>query len=214
MPTPPLPTFIPQDQWYNLTSGAINPSVAGTVPNITYLQPRSTALGDVDGLVGALDGMVIYLAGLASELDGGQKWLMWVAASMQVDDGVNTFNPWAVASTPGRWINTGPASGLSPSAVTTIQVITAGGTSSIAAAITPFIQVFVKGRGSAGATTLNMPGSTFTGQSISVKDANGDAGTNNIIVVAASIDGAASDTLTFDYQERGYVWNGSEWSVS
>lgn len=210
---PPLPVFVPQAQWYTLESGNINPSIAGTVPNITYLQPSSTPQGDVDGLTGALDGMVIYLAGLSSELDGGQKWLMWVAASMQVDDGVNVFTPWADPTTPGRWVNTGtPQTG--PGAVVSTQIILAGGTKVVAPTTTPYVNVFILGRDTSGDTTLDLPGSTFLSQSITVKDANGDAGTNNIIVVAPSIDGAASDTLTNDYQERAYVWNGSEWSVS
>jgi hypothetical protein len=213
MTTPPLPTFIPQDEWYNLTTGQINPSVASTVPNITYLQPASTVLGLVDGLTGALDTMIIYLAGLSSALDGGQKFLMWVAASMQADDGVNTFNPWADPTTPGRWINTGtPQAG--PGATVSVQTIEAGGTKDISPTVTAFVTVYIQGRSTSGATTLNLPGSTFLGQAITVKDVNGDAGTDNIIVVAASIDGAASDTLTNDFQERGYSWNGTEWSIS
>ena len=55
MTTVPLPTFVPQDSWYALTTGNVNPSVADTVPNASYLLPRQTPLGLVDGLVGPLE---------------------------------------------------------------------------------------------------------------------------------------------------------------
>lgn len=213
MTAPPLPTFIPQDAWYTLTTGNINPSEADSVPDITYLHPSSTPQGPVDGLVGSLDGAVIYLAGLASELDGGQKWLMWRAASMQVDDGVNTFCPFADATKPGRWINTGtPQSG--PGAITTVQGVVAGADGEIASAVTQFITVFVKVRIAPLPMNLALPGSTFLGQQITVKDAEGDAGTYPITVGAPSIDGSPTDVLGTDYQERTYTWNGTEWSMS
>jgi len=212
MTAPPLPTFVPQTEWYNLTLGGINPSEADSVPNITYLQPSMTALGLIDGLVGSIDGGVIYLAGLVSELDGGQKWLMWSAASMAVDDGINVFTPWADPTKPGRWVNTAVATTSTP--VSATQIIEAGGTSSITASVSSFNNVFVKGRAVAGATTLNLPGTAFLGQTFTVKDSNGDAGTSNIIVTAPSIDGATTDTIFGDYGERAYTWNGSEWSVS
>lgn len=212
MTVPPLPTFVPQDEWYTLTTGNLNPSVAGTVPNITYLRPSSTPQGDVDGLTGALDGMILYLAGLSSQLDGGQKFLMWDESSLQADDGVNVFNPWVDTSTTGRWVAT-QTSGAGPGVTTSNQTISAGGTSDIAPAATQFINVYVGGRSVAGATTLNLPASTFQGQAITVKDANGDVGTDNIIVVAASIDGDTSSTLTFDYQSRTFTWNGVEWGA-
>jgi hypothetical protein len=206
----PLPTFIPQDAWYNLTVGGINPSVAATVPNISYLQPSSTPLGLVDGLVGANDEMLVFLAGLNTELDGGQKWLMWVAASMIADDGLNVFNPWAVSSTPGRWINAGDV--INPGGIVVdIQTFAAGGTYSILPSGSNRIMVFVKG--GAGATTLNMPASTFVGQFVQVKDANGIAGTSNVTIAAPSIDGVGSFVLVANYASQSFTWNGAEWSA-
>jgi hypothetical protein len=213
MTSVPLPTFVPQDAWYTLTTGQINPSEADSVPNITYLHPSVTPQGEIDGVVGSLDGAIIYLAGLASELDGGQKFLMWIATSMQVDDGINVFCPFADPTKPGRWVNT-LAGGGGAIPVQSVQIILAGGTKSVGAAPTTLVRVFVLGRDVAGATTLNMPGSTFAGQTFTIKDSNGDAGASNIIVVAPSIDGATSDTLANDYAERGYTWNGTEWSIS
>jgi len=84
----------------------------------------------------------------------------------------------------------------------------------IATSAAQFNNVFVSGRAIAGVTTLYLPGSAFLGQVFTIKDANGDASTANILVVAAAlIDGAASSTLSSNYQERAYTWNGSEWSV-
>jgi hypothetical protein len=211
MTAPPLPTFIPQDQWYNLTTGQINPSEADTVPNITFLRPSSSPQGMIDGVVGSADGDLIYLAGVVSQLDGGQKFLMWVAASMQVDDGLNVFNPFAIVTKHGRWVSVQPTV---QGNIAAAQIILAGGSKIIASSTANSIRVFVKGRSVAGTSTLSLPTSTFLGQSITVQDSNGDAGTNNIIVVAASINGDVSDTLAANYAARTYTWNSTEWSIS
>lgn len=212
MTAPPIPTFVPQDAWYNLTSGDINPSIADTVPNIVYLRPESTPKGMVDGLVGSLDGGLIYLQGLATQLDGGQKYLMWVANSLRADDGVNVFCPFADVSTPGRWVNTG-SSGVGPGAVQSVQIVAAGSSAVIASSSTVFNQVFVKNRVTNAPTSLSLPGSKSLGQQFTIKDSQGDADTYNIAVSAPSIDGEVSDTLNMSYQERTYVWNGAEWAI-
>jgi hypothetical protein len=101
MTAPPVPTVAAQDAWYELVVGNVNPSAADTVPNVTYLQPT----GDQPGLTGSLDGEIIYLAGLNSRLDGGQKFLMWDEASLAVQDlvlhiqsvaALNPRNSWPV----------------------------------------------------------------------------------------------------------------------
>ncbi len=213
MTAPPLPTFVPQDAWYNLTVGNVTPSVADPVPDITFLQPYDTPLGEVDGLIGPFDGATVILAGLVSELDGGQKWLMWDAASLTVDDGVNVFCPYANSATPGRWFNIGaPTQGAG--VVIATQFIVAGTADTVTAARAPLVQVFVKTRVDPGETTVALPGATFTGQTISVKDAQGDAGTYNVVVTAPSIDGQTEFRFYANYQSQNFMWNGTEWSAT
>ncbi len=208
----PIPTFVPQDAWYALTAGDLNPNIADSVPIGADLLPALDSSNTLqDGIVGSLDGGVIYLAGLVTQLDGGQGWFMWSSASMAVSNGTTVFCPFTDPTVPGRWLSTGsPASG--PGVVQVNQIIEAGGTKAILASTAPVINVFVKGRSVAGTTTLTLPGSTFEGQTVNVKDANGDAGTDNIIVTGA-IDGDVSDTLVSNYAARSYIWNTTEWSV-
>lgn len=208
MTAPPLPTFVPQDAWYTITTGNVNPSVADTVPDITYLQPD----GDQDGLEGPLDGAIIGLAGEVSTMDGGQKWLMWDADSLLADNGSTVFCPFTEPGNPGRWISLGAATS-GPGVVQNVQSFEAGATHTITASTAVFIQVFVQGRAAAAVTTLNLPGSTFLGQTISVKDAEGDAGTWTISIVG-TIDGLASYDLVANYQGQNFVWNGTEWSAT
>ncbi len=207
----PIPTFVPQDAWYNLTVGAFTPSVANPIPAKSYLQPALQAGVLVNGLVGSFDGALIYLAGLVTELDGGQKWLLWNTNSLEVDDGVNTFNPFAVTSTPGRWLNAFSGTQIAAQVQAT-QIIPAGGSSAIAAATTSIVNVFVKG--GAGTKTLVLPVAAFNGQTFNVKDANGIAGVSPITVTAASIDGRTSDVIAVNYGSQSYVWNATEWSIA
>lgn len=208
MTTVPIPTFVPQDSWYNLTTGNYNPSVADTVPDITYLQPS----GDQDGLVGPLDGAIIGLAGTATVMDGGQQWLMWDEDSLLADNGTTVFCPFVDDSTAGRWRALGAAT-AGPGALVSVQTFEAGASYTIAASSTNIIQVFVQGRAAAAPTTLALPGSTFLGQTIAIKDAEGDAATHNI-TVTGTIDGAASFVFYANYQGQNFTWNGTEWSAT
>ena len=214
MTTVPIPTFVPQDSWYNLTTGNYNPSVADTVPDITYLAPQSTPSGYVDGLVGPLDGAIIGLAGTAGTFDGGQTWLMWDEDSLLDYNGTTVFNPFVVTTTPGRWLALANPTGPS-GAVQATESIQAGQSATISAQAAPFVNVFVVGvRLDTIATTLALPGATFLGQTFNIKDALGDAATYNIIVTAPSIDGAASFTFYANYQGQNFTWNGTEWSAT
>jgi hypothetical protein len=213
MTTVPIPTFVPQDAWYNLTTGDVNPSVADTVPNINYLRPSATPLGLVDGVVGPLDGAIIGLAGTSSTFDGGQTWLMWDDDSLLADNGVTVFCPFADTGTPGRWrAISNPAAPSGPT--TNVQFFEAGADYTIAASSAPFIQVFVQGRVANLETNLALPGAVTVGQVISVKDAEGDATTYNINVTAPSIDGQPAFTLYTDYQGQNFTWNGTEFSAT
>lgn len=204
----PLPTFVPQDAWFNITTGNYNPSVADTVPDITYLQPS----GDNDGIVGPADGAIIGLRGTATTMDGGQKWLVWDEDSLTADNGSTVFCPFVDTTTPGRWVSLAAAAS-GPGTIVNVQTFEAGDTYNIAASTASIIQVFVQGRVAAAETTLNLPGSTFTGQTIAVKDAEGDAATHNINVVG-TIDGAAEFVFYADYQGQNFTWNGTEWSAT
>jgi hypothetical protein len=122
---PPVPTFVPQDAWYALTVGNYNPSEANSVPNAGYLSPA----GGQNGLVGSLDGGLIYLRGTTNDLDGGQQWLMWIAASMLTADGITVFNPWVASGVPGRWVSTTqPSIQGGPGG----QIVTTGGAAAVA----------------------------------------------------------------------------------
>lgn len=212
MTTVPLPTFVPQDSWYSLTTGNYNPSVADTVPDVTYLRPRSTPQGDIDGIVGPLDGAIIGLAGDSTTMDGGQQWLMWDEDSLLADDGVSVFCPFANTSTPGRWRALGaPTAG--PGVITNVQSFEAGADYNIAASSAPFIQAFVQGRVANTETNLALPGATFLGQVVSVKDAQGDSATYNVNVTGA-IDGTTEFTFYANYQGQNFTWNGTEWSAT
>lgn len=212
MTTVPIPTFVPQDSWYQLTTGNYNPSVADTVPDITYLQPMLTVLGYVDGLVGPLDGAIIGLAGTSATFDGGQTWLMWEEDSLLADDGVNVFCPFVDTATPGRWRALAlPNSPTGPTVST--QFFEAGADYTIAASTAQTIMVFVQGRVANLPTNLALPGSTFISQVVAVKDAEGQSATYNVSVTAASIDGATAFTFYADYQGQNFVWNGTDWSA-
>lgn len=212
MAAPPLPVFAPQAAWYRLTFGSINPSLADTVPNITYLHPFTDSGGTLqDGLVGGLDEAIIFLAGTVTARDGGQKFLMWDADSVAADNGTTVFNPFVVTGTPGRWIYVD----LEVDAVSEIatQTITAGGTKTVTSSTALIVHVFIKGRSTPGATTLNLPAAPVLGQTFVVKDSNGDAGASNIIVDAVSLDSASTSTITTDYGAKSYTWNGTEYGV-
>lgn len=208
----PVPTFVPQDAWYSLTLGNLNPNIADSVPVAADLLPFMDSTNTLqDGIVGALDGAVIYLAGSTSKLDGGQGWLMWQSASLAISDGVNVFCPFVDSSKPGRWIATKTEGGGPGVIVTTINT-PQGSTVSIPASPAKTIIVLV-GIGSANPTNLTLPATTFDGQQIVVKDTVGAAGSFNIIVHATSVDGASTYTIQTDYGSADFVWGGTEWSA-
>ncbi len=65
------------------------------------------------------------------------------------------------------------------------------------------------------ARTVTLPAAFFVGQSITVKDAKGDAGTRNIVVSPASgtIDGGDSDTISDNWGSTTYVRGQTQWHV-
>lgn len=213
MASVPVPTFVPQDAWYKLTSGNLNPNIADSVPVGADLLPSTDPNNQQqDGIVGSLDGAVIYLAGFATQLDGGQGWFMWVAASLKVSDGKTVFCPFVDATKPGRWIATGTPN-VGPGLLITTQTFTAGASHNIVSlGGAQICYVFVKGRSANLATTLNLPGTVTIGQQFIIKDAQGDAGTY-AININGPIDGGTADALVNNYAERSYVWNGTEFSA-
>jgi hypothetical protein len=208
MTAPPIPTFVPQDAWYGLTLGQINPSEADSVPNRTYLAPSGTA----NGLIGSLDGAIIYLAGGVVELDGGQRWLMWVAGSFALADNVNVFNPWAVPGTAGRWVNTQTAQTSAGG-----QFVTGGSTYTVqpppGGVVTTYV-IVNKVFGSP--TTLLMPTAVQVGQwqEFVIKDGKRDADVNPITIDGngGTIDGLARIAIAVAGGSITLVWNGVEYN--
>lgn len=69
-------------------------------------------------------------------------------------------------------------------------------------------------KASGAATGVTLPPTPKTGRTIFIKDAKGDAATNNITITPASgnVDGAASMTINTNYGSILLQYNGSEWS--
>jgi hypothetical protein len=68
----------------------------------------------------------------------------------------------------------------------------------------------------AGASTVNLPGSSWgQGQTVVIKDESGKAATNNITITTggALIDGKSSVALALNYGSVTLLWNTSFWSI-
>lgn len=65
------------------------------------------------------------------------------------------------------------------------------------------------------ATQVTLPSAPATGKIITIKDAKGDAATNNITIVAAAgtIDGAANVVINNNYESIALLYNGTEWNL-
>lgn len=64
--------------------------------------------------------------------------------------------------------------------------------------------------------TVNLPASPGTGITFLIKDATGQAGTNNITVVPASgnIDGASNFVMNTSFQSIAVTYTGAQWSIN
>lgn len=208
MTAPPVPTAVPQDAWYELTTGNVNPSAANTVPNITYLAPT----GDQAGLVGSLDGEIIYLSGTATALDGGQKFLMWQEASLAVQDLINIFNPWPISTPgiPGRWISTNILQNSSSG-----QIITSGSSVDILPTNQLVTNILVN-KTAGSPTTLIMPTLVGQWQEFVVIDGKGDASVNPITISSPTIPiaGGASYVIAVDGGTVRLTFDGSQFRVT
>lgn len=208
MTAPPVPTAVPQDAWYELTTGNVNPSAADTVPNITYLAPT----GDQAGLVGSLDGEIIYLAGTSTKLDGGQKFLMWEEDSLAVQDLVTVFNPWPVATPgiPGRWISVGVGAVVAGG-----QIIVTGTTVAVLPSNAPVNNIVVN-KTVGSPTTLLMPTQVGQWQEFIIIDGKGDASINPITIDGngVTIGGLASFVIVNDNGTVRLTFDGSQYRVT
>jgi hypothetical protein len=227
MATPvPLPTFPPQDEWYRLTVGQLNPSFFGTVPNYTFLHPSVDVNNQqIDGIIGGLDGGVLLVIGAAHQIDGGQGFYMWSTLSMAVDNPPLVFNPYVVTDTPGRWLLVpfgGGGGGGGGGPVISEQIITntspavSPGVFQLAVAVTPFVEVI--SRYTLGNATLLLPLTMPTPQKWGIKDDTGVTSGATITVNGNGllIDGQATQTFGNDEVGWGYMgvmWNGAEWNV-
>ena len=101
---------------------------------------------------------------------------------------------------------------MSGSTKRAIRIFTTA-TSSMTTTATDDIVIINKSAGSA--TTVNVYASPSLGQSLTVKDGRGDAGTNNITVTpfASNIDGASTFVINVNYGSIDIVWNGTNWSL-
>lgn len=66
------------------------------------------------------------------------------------------------------------------------------------------------------ATQVTLPSAPATGRILTVKDAKGDASTNNITIVPSGtdrIDGAASLVLNINYSSVDLIYSGSSWAI-
>ncbi len=65
-----------------------------------------------------------------------------------------------------------------------------------------------------GAVAVALPAGA-AGYRVTIKDAAGDAGVNNITTTpaAGTIDGGATDLIAANYASRTYIYNGAEWSI-
>lgn len=208
MTAPPVPTTAPQDAWYTLTTGNINPSAADTVPNITFLGPT----GEQPGLVGSLDGEIIYLAGTAAKLDGGQQFLMWEATSLAVQDLKTVFNPWPVDTpgVPGRWVSVSVGQTFAGG-----QIITSGSVIAILPSSAPVVNVLVN-KTIGSLTTLLLPINPGVWQVFRIKDRKGDASTNPITISGngSTIEGAPTYVIANDGGSTDLTWDGTEFMLS
>jgi hypothetical protein len=209
----PVPLSAPQGPWFALQTGQVQATEAASVPNASYLQYNTTL--QATGLIGSLDGAVIYLAGSATQLDGGQAWLMWRATSLATP-GANVFNPFASNSTPGRWVNATPPQLTAPTEQS--QIVAAAGTFNVVAS--NFLTVVVLLRPSpVGAVTVRLPAaaSLLAQQTFRVKDDVGFAAANTVIVNdidgVTLLDGALSFTFTENRQSIDAYWNGTGFSI-
>lgn len=201
----PIPTVAPQDEWFTLTVGQINPSFIATVSAASYLSPS----GATNGLIGTIDSGLIYLAGTNSPLDRGQKWLLWKADSFALADGENVFNPHVTPGIAGRWIATNI--GLNPAGGV---IVTSNALATLPAMQTSVVNVIVN-KTIAGPTAIVLPGlgNVQQWQEFRVKDGKRDAGTNPITIAATGmlLDGAASFVIAVDNGYARFVCDGAEY---
>jgi hypothetical protein len=97
------------------------------------------------------------------------------------------------------------------STATSVRVVTASG--AVNALLTDGLIVVNKTSGEA--TTVNLPASPATGQTLWIKDGKGDAYINNITITPASgtVDGLSHYVLTSNYQAVTLIYNGTQWNV-
>jgi hypothetical protein len=204
---PPIPTFVPQDAWYALTAGNYNPSEANSVPNATYLSPANGQ----NGLIGSLDGGLIYLRGNVNDLDGGQQWLMWIAASMLAADQTTVFNPWVALGVPGRWIaTTQSAAQMGPGG----QVVVTGGAAAVAISTFSPVNVIVK-LSAPAPVTVYLPSAPRLWQEFRVIDGYGIVDPNFITVNGNGqlISGLPARLITPGGGPLRVVWGGTQYNL-
>lgn len=92
-----------------------------------------------------------------------------------------------------------------------VRVVSAAGP----VAVSPTDYAVALNKAVGAATVVNLPPTPTTGQVFVIKDAKGDASTNNITVTpdTGNIEGASTYVMNLNYQSITLFFNGSAWSV-
>ena len=77
-------------------------------------------------------------------------------------------------------------------------------------------KVQVVNKASGAATTVTLPASPTTWQTVLVKDGKGDASVNNITIqpAAGNIDGNATFVMNVNYGAAAFIYNGTQWNLT
>lgn len=148
-------------------------------------------------------GVMVFCRGSATAGDGAQGWFWWNPSSSAADNGISVIIPNGV--TTGAWLRL-------PYIIGIPRVFTGAGSITVATSD----DVIYVNKASGAATTVNLPTVPFTGETHTIKDAKGDAASNNITITPAGgylIDGAATMVISTNYGVRKIQFNGSAWSA-
>jgi len=166
----------------------------------TFEQTCDTA-DELRELIG-VPGMQVFLRGIEDANDGGGGVFYWVEGGT-ADDGQNNFVP--TGDDTGCWSRFTSNAGAGVTNIVSGSTYTAAKTDMLIS-----INKTV-----AGAITINLPNAPWIGERHTIKDAKGDAGSNNITIQGngALINGSSSATISANYGYRVVEYDGSLWAI-
>lgn len=157
-----------------------------------------TELADFVGL----PGIQVFARGLATPGDGGQGPFYW-ADGVYANDGINTIVPTGVNS--GAWLRL-PLNGVVPIS----PLVTVSGTTIQKS------QLYIPIDNTTGAAfSINLPSGPVSGETHTIKDWLGNAGTYNISIQGNGdpVDGLSAYALNFNYQSVSMTFAFGKWGV-